>query len=89
MLGAQVDRLRRFIATGNPDVPAEEKAAAAAATAKATEAAADADLDARVDELRREIQGGGTAPAVVNVPRNDAKPADAAKAKPPKPPVKP
>jgi uncharacterized protein YndB with AHSA1/START domain len=89
VLGAQVDRLRRFIATGSPDAPAEEKAAAAAAAAKATEAATDADLDARVDELRREIQGGGATPAVVNVPRNDAKPADAAKAKPAKPPEKP
>jgi len=64
VLGAQVDRLRRYIATGNPEPSAEEKAAAAAAASAAKAAADDADISARVDELKAEIQSGTAAPAV-------------------------
>jgi len=64
VLGAQVDRLRRYIATGNPEPSAEEKAAAAAAASAAKDAADDADISARVDELKAEIQSGTAAPAV-------------------------
>jgi len=64
VLGAQVDRLRRYIATGNPEPSAEEKAAAAAAASAAKDAADDADISARVDELKAELQSGTAAPAV-------------------------
>ena len=64
VLGAQVDRLRRYIATGNPEPSAEEKAAAAAAASAAKDAADDADISARVDDLKAEIQSGTAAPAV-------------------------
>jgi len=64
VLGAQVDRLRRYIATGNPEPSAEEKAAAAAAASAAKAAADDADISARVDELKAELQSGTAAPAV-------------------------
>jgi uncharacterized protein YndB with AHSA1/START domain len=73
VLGAQLDRLRRFIATGNPEPSAEEKAAAVAAAAAAKDAADDADISARVDDLKAAIQSGTAAPAV--------KKADAAKPK--------
>jgi uncharacterized protein YndB with AHSA1/START domain len=63
VLGAQVDRLRRYIATGSPEPSAEEKAAAAAAASAAKDAAADADISARVDELKTELQSGTPAPA--------------------------
>ncbi|MET0231308.1 MAG: hypothetical protein ABW186_10290 [Rhodanobacteraceae bacterium] len=62
VLGEQVARLRRYIATGNPEAPAEEKAAAVADSAKAKETATDADIAARVEELKREIESGGAAP---------------------------
>ena len=64
VLGAQVDRLRRYIATGNPEPSAAEKAAAAAAASAAKDAADDADISARVEELKAEIQSGTAAPAV-------------------------
>lgn len=62
VLGAQVDRLRRYIATGNPEPPPEEKAAAAAAATAAQHAADEADIAARVDELKTQIESGGAAP---------------------------
>jgi uncharacterized protein YndB with AHSA1/START domain len=62
VLGDQVARLRRYIATGNPEPPAEEKAAAVVDSAKAKEAATDADIAARVEELKHEIESGGVAP---------------------------
>ncbi len=61
VLGEQVARLRRYIATGNPEPAPEEKAAAASATAKAKEAVTDADIAARVNELKAEIESGGSA----------------------------
>ena len=61
VLGEQVARLRRYIATGNPEPPAEEKAAAAAEAAKATEAATDADIAARVNALKSELESGNGA----------------------------
>jgi len=61
VLGEQVARLRRYIATGNPEPPAEEKAAAAAVAAKATEAATDADIAARVNALKSELESGNGA----------------------------
>jgi len=63
VLAEQVARLRRYIATGNPEAPPEEKAAAATDAAKAKEATTDADIAARVDELKREIESGGAAPS--------------------------
>jgi uncharacterized protein YndB with AHSA1/START domain len=74
VLGAQVARLRRYIATGSPEPSAEEKAAAAAAVKAAQDAAAEADISSRVDALKSEIEGDPTA----------AKPAAGAKPKPPK-----
>jgi uncharacterized protein YndB with AHSA1/START domain len=77
VLGEQVARLRRYIATGNPEPPAEEKAAAAADAAKAKEAAADADIAERVNALKREIESGNAAPPPkkvdVTVPPKSAK----------------
>jgi uncharacterized protein YndB with AHSA1/START domain len=63
VLGTQLDRLRRYIATGNPEPPPEEKAAAAAAAKAASEAADEAEIAARVDALKSEIQNGAAAPA--------------------------
>lgn len=68
VLGAQVDRLRRYIATGNPEPSAQEKAAAAAAVAAAKDAADDADIAARVDELKSEIQSGTPPPVKADIP---------------------
>jgi len=68
VLGAQLDRLRRFIATGNPEPSAEEKAAAAAAASAAKAAADEADIAARVDELKTELQSGTKAPVKATVP---------------------
>ena len=85
VLGAQLDRLRRFIATGNPEPSAEEKAAAAAAASAAKAAADDADIAARVDELKTELQSGNKAPVKATVPTGKsgaAKPKD----KPPETP---
>jgi cell pole-organizing protein PopZ len=77
VLGEQVARLRRYIATGNPEPPAEEKAAVAADAAKAKEAAADADIAERVNALKREIESGNAAPPPkkvdVTVPPKSAK----------------
>ncbi|HJT97560.1 MAG TPA: hypothetical protein VJ696_04525 [Rhodanobacteraceae bacterium] len=71
VLGAQVERLRRYIATGNPEPPPEEKAAAAAAEEAAKKAAGDAEISARVDALKAEIESTGAAPPAktVNVPK--------------------
>jgi uncharacterized protein YndB with AHSA1/START domain len=68
VLGAQVDRLRRYIATGNPEPSAEEKAAAAAAVTAAKDAADEADIAARVDELKSQITSGTPAPVKAGVP---------------------
>ncbi|HEX5124712.1 MAG TPA: hypothetical protein VFV97_15830 [Rhodanobacteraceae bacterium] len=68
VLGAQVDRLRRYIATGSPEPSAEEKAAAAAAATAAQKASDDADIAARVDELKSELQSGTPPPVKANVP---------------------
>jgi uncharacterized protein YndB with AHSA1/START domain len=92
VLGAQVDRLRRYIATGNPEPPPAEKVKAAAAATVAKDEATDADIAARVDELRREIQDGSSTPpaAVVNIPMSDkAKAAQQKAANPQKPPEHP
>jgi hypothetical protein len=90
VLGAQVERLRRYVATGNPEPPPEEKAAAAAAASAAKEAAEDADIAARVDELRREIQNGTNAPpAALDAPKGDKPKTPPAKPKPPSPPQHP
>jgi uncharacterized protein YndB with AHSA1/START domain len=62
VLGDQVARLRRYIATGNPEAPATEKAAAVADTVKSKEEATDADIAARVEELKHEIESGGAPP---------------------------
>jgi len=62
VLGDQVARLRRYIATGNAEPPPEEKAAAVAEAAKVKEAATDADIAARVDELRHELESGSATP---------------------------
>lgn len=64
VLGTQIDRLRRYIATGSPEPSAQEKAAAAAAVTAAKDAADEADIAARVDELKADIQSGAAAPAV-------------------------
>jgi uncharacterized protein YndB with AHSA1/START domain len=61
MLGDQVERLRRYIATGSPEPPPEEKAAAAAAAAVAEKAAADAEIEARIRALKAEIESHGAA----------------------------
>ena len=63
VLGTQLDRLRRYIATGNPEPSAEEKAAAAAAATAAKDAADEADVAARVDELKATMESGVAAPA--------------------------
>jgi uncharacterized protein YndB with AHSA1/START domain len=89
VLGAQVDRLRRFIATGNPEAPAAEKAAAAVASAKADDMAKDDDMAARVDELRREIQGGSNMPAKGAGEKPPPRPPDVPTPIPTKPPEKP
>jgi uncharacterized protein YndB with AHSA1/START domain len=90
VLGAQVERLRRYIATGNPEPPPEEKAAAAAAASAAKDAAEDADIAARVDELKAEIEAGGAAAATRAKSDSTTGDASAAKAKPAKPtPAKP
>ncbi len=68
VLGAQVDRLRRYIATGNPEPSAEEKAAAAAAVTAAKDASDEADIAARVDELKTQITTGTPAPVKAGVP---------------------
>jgi uncharacterized protein YndB with AHSA1/START domain len=81
VLGTQLERLRRYIATGSPEPSAEEKAAAAAAASAAKDAADDADIAARVDELKAQLQSGTTAPAKVDVPA-----ATKPKAKPPETP---
>ena len=85
VLGTQLDRLRRFIATGSPEPSAEEKAAAAAAASAAKDAADDADIAARIDELKADLQSGNKAPVKANVPvgkSGAAKPKD----KPPETP---
>ena len=78
VLGDQVARLRRYIATGNPEPPAEEKAAAAAEAAKAKEAATDADIAERVNALKHELESGNATPPPkkvdVTVPPKPAKP---------------
>ncbi|HVT31623.1 MAG TPA: hypothetical protein VHE32_03200 [Rhodanobacteraceae bacterium] len=90
VLGAQVERLRRYVATGNPEPPPEEKAAAAAAASAAKEAAEDADIAARVDELRREIQNGtNVPPATLDAPKGDKSKVPPAKPKSPSPPEHP
>ena len=65
VLGTQLDRLRRYIATGNPEPSAQEKAAAAAAVTAAKDAADDANIAARVDELKSQLESGAPAKAVV------------------------
>lgn len=80
MLGEQVARLRRYIATGNPEPPPEEKAATVAEKAKATEAATDADIAARVKALKDEIESGGASP----IRKDDAD--DTFATPPPRPP---
>lgn len=85
VLGDQVERLRRFIATGSPEPSAQEKAAAAAATKAANDAATDADISARVDELKKEIEGNVGAKKPVNADKAGTKPAQT----PPKPPESP
>ena len=81
VLGTQLDRLRRYIATGNPEPSAEEKAAAAAAATAAKDAADEADVAARVDELKAQMESGVAAPA--NSKSRAAKP----KTKPPATPT--
>jgi len=68
VLGTQLDRLRRYIATGSPEPSVEEKAAAAAAATAAKDAADDADIAARVDELKSQLQNGTTPPVKADVP---------------------
>ncbi len=68
VLGGQLDRLRRFIATGDPEPSAQEKAAAAAAATAAKDAADEADIAARVDELKSQLQSGTPPPVKANVP---------------------
>jgi uncharacterized protein YndB with AHSA1/START domain len=89
MLGAQIERLRRYIATGNPEPPPEEKAVAAAAAEAAKKASEDADIAARVEALKAELEGSGaaaSAPARSGATNGDP----AANAKPAKPsPEKP
>jgi len=68
VLGTQLERLRRYIATGNPEPSVEEKAAAAAAVTAAKDAADDADIAARVDELKSQLQSGTTAPVKADIP---------------------
>jgi uncharacterized protein YndB with AHSA1/START domain len=87
-LGAEVERLRRYVATGNPEPQPEEQAAAAAAAAKAKEAAEDADIAARVEALKAEIETGGALPVRGKSAATDGA-AAAAKAKPAKPKPKP
>jgi uncharacterized protein YndB with AHSA1/START domain len=84
VLGDQVERLRRFIATGNPEPSAEEKAAAAAAAKVANDAATDAEISARVDELKKEIEGNGGAKKPVDADKTGTppKPAQASPEKP-------
>jgi uncharacterized protein YndB with AHSA1/START domain len=89
VLGAQVDRLRRYIATGNPEPPPEEKAAAAAAASAAKEAETDADLAARVDALKKEIGSDPTAPVKADVPAGAAAKPAKPKTKPPQMPAPP
>ena len=62
VLGTQLDRLRRYIATGNPEPPPEEKAAAAAAAKAASDAADEADIAARVEALKSDLQSGAAPP---------------------------
>jgi uncharacterized protein YndB with AHSA1/START domain len=62
VLGAQVARLRRYIATGNPDAPPQEKAAEAAASTAKQDAVTDEEIAARVEALRDELQNGNAAP---------------------------
>jgi uncharacterized protein YndB with AHSA1/START domain len=81
VLGTQVERLRRYIATGNPEPPPEEKAAAAAAAKAASDAAAEADIAARVDALKSEIENGVAAPAKSGT----AKPTKPPETPPPRP----
>lgn len=80
MLGEQVARLRRYIATGNPEPPPEEKAAAEAMAAKAQEKVTDENIAARVKALKDEIESGGAAP----VRKGDAD--DTFATPPPRPP---
>jgi uncharacterized protein YndB with AHSA1/START domain len=81
VLGEQVARLRRYIATGNPEAPPEEKAAAAAETSKVKEAATDADIAARVNELKHAIESGG-----VEQPSKKGEAEDTFTTPPPRPP---
>jgi uncharacterized protein YndB with AHSA1/START domain len=74
VLGTQVERLRRYIATGNPEPPPEEKAAAAAAAKAASDAAADAEIAARVEALKSEIESGAAAPAKAGARKPKTKP---------------
>jgi uncharacterized protein YndB with AHSA1/START domain len=68
VLGTQVDRLRRYIATGSPEPSAQEKAAAAAAATAAKDAADEADIAARVDELKSQMESGMPAPVKAGKP---------------------
>ena len=68
VLGAQVDRLRRYIATGNPEPSAAEKAAAAAAATAAKDAADESDIAARVDELKSQMESATPAPVKAGKP---------------------
>jgi uncharacterized protein YndB with AHSA1/START domain len=91
VLGAQIERLRRFVATGNPEPPPEEKAAAAAAAAAAKDAADDADLAARVEALKADINASGV-PAPSAPARAATKPKSAppkTRSQPPSPPRPP
>jgi len=62
VLDTQLDRLRRYIATGNPEPPPEEKAAAAAAAKAASDAADEADIASRVEALKSDLQSGAAPP---------------------------
>ena len=85
VLGTQLDRLRRYIATGSPEPSAEEKAAAAAAVTAAKDAAADADIAARVDEFKSQMESGTPPPVKADVPAGKAG-ATKPKTKPPETP---
>jgi uncharacterized protein YndB with AHSA1/START domain len=74
VLGTQLDRLRRYIATGNPEPPPEEKAAAAAAAKAAGDAADEAEIAARVEALKSDLQSGAAAPAKAGAAKPNAKP---------------
>lgn len=74
VLGTQLDRLRRYIATGNPEPSAAEKAAAAAAATAAQDADADADVASKVDEFKAQMESGAPAPAKAGTAKPKTKP---------------